>query len=121
MERTVKRTVWMAVALMAALGLGLSACGGGKNDGANKGDSGGATPADGAAAQAEAIYKANCVSCHGANLGGGLGPELRNVEQRLSADEQFAVVKEGRGRMPAFGGSLSDEEIRALVDWISAQ
>jgi len=116
-----KRKIRMAALLLAAIGLGLSACGGGGNGGANKGNQGGEAPADGTAAQAEAIYKANCVSCHGANLGGGLGPELRNVDQRLSLDEQFTVVKEGRGQMPAFGGSLSDEEIRALVEWMSAQ
>ncbi|OUM97549.1 MAG: hypothetical protein A9Z00_09815 [Thermobacillus sp. ZCTH02-B1] len=115
-----KRKLWTAAALIAAFGLGLAACGGSDKGGTPR-EQEDAAPADGAAAQAEAIYKAHCLSCHGADLGGGFGPELKNVEQRLSADEQFAVIKEGRAQMPAFGGRLSDEEIRALVEWVSAQ
>jgi len=118
-----RRTAWFAVALLAAFGIAMTACGGGKDGkggetNAPQGQNGGA---DSVAAQGEKIYKANCVSCHGADLGGGLGPELRNADERLSADELFTVIKEGRGRMPAFGGSLSDDEIRALVEWMSAQ
>ena len=116
----VKRKVWLAAVLLAALGLGGSACGGG-NDGADTREPDDTAPADNTAAHAESVYKANCLSCHGADLGGGLGPELKNVDQRLSADELFTVIKEGRGQMPAFGGSLSDEEIQALVEWINAQ
>jgi len=117
----VKRKVWFAAVLLVAFGLGVSACGGGNNDGADKRKPDNTAPADSTAAQAEAVYKANCASCHGADLGGGFGPELKNVDQRLSADELFTVIKEGRGQMPAFGGTLSDEEIQALVEWISAQ
>lgn len=115
-----KRKLWMAAALIAAFGLGLSACGG-KDEGDTPQGREDTAPADSVAAQAEEIYKANCISCHGADLGGGFGPELKNVEKRLSADEQFTVIKEGRAQMPAFGGTLSDEEIRALVEWMSAQ
>lgn len=118
-----KRKIRIAAALIAAFGLGLSACGGGdgNNGAANTREPDNAAPADGAAAQVEAVYKANCVSCHGADLGGGFGPELKNADERLSADELFAVIKDGRGQMPAFGGTLSDDEIRALVEWMRAQ
>jgi mono/diheme cytochrome c family protein len=39
------------------------------------------------AADAEAIYKTNCMSCHGVDLGGGVGPSLAKVGARMSVDQ----------------------------------
>lgn len=111
------RIVWMAGLL--ALALGLTACGGG--GGAKNSGNDNATPADNQSAQAETIYKNQCLSCHGADLKGGYAPELRTVGERMDEEELFTVIKEGRGGMPAFKGRLSDDEIQALVDWMNAQ
>jgi mono/diheme cytochrome c family protein len=32
-------------------------------------------------------------------------------------DDQIAVIENGRGSMPAFGGSLSPEDIRAVAEY----
>ena len=123
MECKVTRKVWIAGLLLAAIGLGLAACGGdgGNKNGADTPQPDNTAPAESTAAQAESIYQANCLSCHGADLGGGFGPGLKNIRQRMSTDEVIAVIREGREQMPAFEGRLSDEEIRALAEWISAQ
>ena len=39
------------------------------------------------------------------------------VADRLSLDEHLAVVREGRGNMPAGTARLTDEEIEAVVDY----
>jgi mono/diheme cytochrome c family protein len=40
------------------------------------------------------------------------------VEERLTRDEHIAVVRDGRGsNMPGWEGTLSDEEIEAVVDY----
>lgn len=64
------------------------------------------------------VYDANCAACHGSSGRGGIGPALGDgaVVQRYPdpADHRDVVVN-GRGRMPAWGNQLSDEEIDAVV------
>jgi mono/diheme cytochrome c family protein len=75
------------------------------------------------AIDASALYKANCVPCHGANRQGmpSLGPAL--IPERLT-ELSDAVIKEtiagGRAdtAMPPFKGTLSPEEIDALLQFI---
>lgn len=79
-----------------------------------------ATPATAAAAPSagQAVYTAECAKCHGARGQGGLGPQLaggRMAERYPDAADQVAVVARGRGGMPAFGNSLSAEQIAAVV------
>jgi mono/diheme cytochrome c family protein len=64
------------------------------------------------------IYQADCARCHGGSGGGGAGPKLsggRVVERFPNVADQEAVVRDGRGTMPAWGNKLSDEEIAAVV------
>lgn len=61
------------------------------------------------------IYRSRCQSCHGPGGGGGVGPSVREVENRLDDAAQSAVVTEGRDNMPRFGSVLSAEEIAAVV------
>ena len=62
------------------------------------------------------VYQRRCAQCHGGTGGGGIGPNIQNVEDRLSDVEQRSVVVNGRnGRMPAFGATLVDDEIDAVV------
>lgn len=74
---------------------------------------GSAQPVDGAK-----VYAENCTGCHGSNRSGGFAPALtaKNVTTRFPdpADER-RVVANGRGGMPAWAGSLSAEEIDAVV------
>ncbi|MBM3672370.1 MAG: cytochrome c [Actinobacteria bacterium] len=66
-----------------------------------------------------AVYDANCASCHGGDGGGGLGPQLAGVveEKYPDIEDQIAFVEEGQGAMPGFSGSLSDDEIRQVVEY----
>ena len=70
---------------------------------------------------AEAVFKANCVSCHGNNLEGAVGPNLQKVGGKLSKGDIDAVVSNGRGGMPSFKGQLSSEEIAGIADWLSTK
>jgi cytochrome c551 len=61
------------------------------------------------------VFGANCSSCHGSNGGGGVGPNLQDVADHLSVEEQVDTVFNGRGSMPAWGGDLSDDEIAEVI------
>lgn len=72
----------------------------------------------------EKLYQQYCLSCHGPNLGGGLGGSLldksawNQVGQTVSFLE---YVREGNldAGMPSFKDALSDEEIRSLEIYIA--
>jgi mono/diheme cytochrome c family protein len=63
------------------------------------------------------VFGARCASCHGSGGGGGTGPRLAGkvLEDYPDAADQAVVIADGRQSMPAFGGTLSDEEIEAVV------
>lgn len=92
-----------------------------------------AAPVAGAGAQQpEALYKQLCASCHGPD-GKGSGPAAAAlpvkpadhtnaaVMGKISDAELFKAIKEGgqavgkSAAMPPWGGTLKDEQIRALV------
>lgn len=68
-------------------------------------------------------FRANCVSCHGADLQGRMGAStnLTKVGQRMTKDGIVKQIKQGGGGMPAFGSRLSDAQIQALASWLSAK
>lgn len=106
--RVAARWVLAALAVTAA-----TACSGG---------GGGAAPAPDPGADPELrlgreVWVANCAGCHGGDGGGGIGPRLagRVAEQYPDPADQEAVVRKGRGSMPAWEGALTDEQIRAVV------
>jgi aldose sugar dehydrogenase len=70
----------------------------------------------------EDVYRANCASCHGAEMEGGSGGALADgVWKHGAADAEIAnAISQGvpEAGMPAFGQSLSPELIRALVVYI---
>ena len=88
------------------------------SDGSGSGSDSGASAAgqpDGAT-----LYADNCARCHGPDGGGAVGPQLsegRAAELFPNVEDQIAVVANGQGGMPAFGGNLSPEEIQAVVDY----
>lgn len=71
----------------------------------------------------EKLYQQNCMSCHGPDLGGGLGGSLldksawKEVGQTVSFLE---YVREGNADagMPSFKDALSNKEIRSLEIYI---
>lgn len=69
----------------------------------------------------EKLYEEHCVSCHGADRFGKMGPALlpENLG-RLKREEAQAVIKDGRAltQMPPFREKLSDAQIKVLADFI---
>jgi hypothetical protein len=81
----------------------------------------------------EVLFQTNCASCHGAGGGGGSGPSLGGVVETFPAfTDHVAWVTDGSaplkgqpygatgarvatGAMPAFGASLTEEEIILVV------
>jgi cytochrome c6 len=74
----------------------------------------------------EALYKAKCVACHGADGKGetavGKANKIRDLgsadAQGQSDDAIAAIISSGKGKMPAYGKSLKPEQIKDLVAYI---
>ncbi len=81
--------------------------------------------AAGFAQSGEATYKAKCALCHGAQgtpnpgiaLHMGVKPASDPAVKAHSAAQMIAITTDGKGKMPAFKGKLSDAEIKASVDY----
>src|SRR5213076_213600 len=55
----------------------------------------------------KSLYTANCASCHGDNRQGtAMAPSLVDVGGRRSKEQIAQVIRDGTGRMPAFGSAL---------------
>jgi mono/diheme cytochrome c family protein len=73
------------------------------------------------AAAGKVVFTANCGSCHtlaDAGTGGNIGPNLDD----LKPDMALVVhqVTNGGGAMPAFGGQLSDTQIKSVAKYVSS-
>ncbi|WJH35209.1 cytochrome c [Paenibacillus aurantius] len=117
---------WAGLSVSVLLALSLSACGGNKQGASPSPGGGAATPGGttgGATVDAQAVYKANCVTCHGDNLEGRMGgnTNLTKVGGRKSKDQITAQITNGGNGMPAFGSKLKPDEISALADWLAAK
>ncbi len=85
-----------------------------------------AWPALGDGPDAAGLYKSNCAICHGTD-GTGKTPtgkalkvrDLRSADvQRMSDKELFAVIADGKEKMPPFKSKLSQADIDALIAFI---
>jgi mono/diheme cytochrome c family protein len=73
-----------------------------------------------------ATFKAKCATCHGAD-GSGSTPvgkkmgvrDLRSSDVQKQSDAQLSgIIEKGKNKMPAFGTSLSGDQIHELVAFI---
>jgi cytochrome c551 len=62
------------------------------------------------------VFAGTCASCHGRDGGGGIGPNLQEVD---SVDLVITTVTNGRGGMPSFEGRLDQQEIEAVADYVA--
>ena len=84
------------------------------------GDGGGDAGGGGGGVDGAAVFAGNCAGCHGGDGGGGTGPQLSDGQVLASfpnVEDQITLVTGGRGNMPAFGDQLSEDEIRAVVEY----
>jgi mono/diheme cytochrome c family protein len=66
------------------------------------------------------VYAQQCAFCHGPQGEGGVGLQLADgavVARFARIEDQKAFVRNGSGAMPAFGGSLTDEQLHAVVEY----
>ncbi|MHB8889183.1 MAG: c-type cytochrome [Acidobacteriaceae bacterium] len=61
------------------------------------------------------FHTKGCAHCHGADLSGGRGPDLRNVGHRLTRRQIQRQIREGGRSMPGFDDVLKPSQIRDLV------
>lgn len=79
-----------------------------------------------AAADAAATYKAKCAMCHGADgkgdtpVGKKMGVhDFASPEVQKASDADLTeILTKGKNKMPAYGGKLSDAEIKDLVGYV---
>jgi mono/diheme cytochrome c family protein len=71
-------------------------------------------------ATGQEIYLQLCSNCHGDQLEGGLGPALGPGAAAATQPDDFlrVTILEGRGRMPSFSSSLTDEQVHRLIGYI---
>lgn len=105
------RTRWSRRVTVAAVGVALF------GSGALGACSSGSAPTDPALAQGFEVYSRSCVACHGVGGGGGSGPRLIGVGDRMTEEAQIAIITNGVAgtAMMAWGGRLSAEEIDAVA------
>lgn len=114
---------WLFTILFGSA-LVLGACGGddgASDDTADKGSSDTDTAEEGAtdnASAGEDIFKSNCSSCHGADLSGGVGPNLTKVGSDHSADDIKEIVQNGKGQMPA-QKQVTGDDLDTLANWLA--
>ena len=100
--RKVWSTIWAALAVVLVCGVAVRA-----DDGA-------------------ATFKAKCAMCHGGD-GAGTTPvgksmkirDLRSAEVQAQTDAQLTdILTNGKNKMPAYKGKLTDDQIKGLVSYI---
>jgi cytochrome c6 len=78
------------------------------------------------AQDAAGVYKAKCAACHGADgkantpAGKQLGAhDFASPEVAKESDEDLiAIVTKGKNKMPAYGTSLKDPQIKDLIGYV---
>ena len=79
-----------------------------------------------AAADTVALYKTKCAMCHGATGDGdtpmgkklAVKPLASPAVQKNSDAKLLEVIAKGAGKMPSFGGKLSDEQMKQLLGMV---
>ena len=74
----------------------------------------------------EEVYAQLCVGCHGPDgkADTDMGKQVKAADLTASAVQQQGdsdlakVVKTGKGKMPAWGDKLSDDEIKSVVAYV---
>ncbi|GGI11114.1 cytochrome c550 [Gottfriedia solisilvae] len=114
-----KRNPLIPFALIAALGIAVMLIISLK--GAKQADeiaNGGKKEEQTASTKPDEIYAQTCVSCHGDQLQGAVGPNLTKVGAKYSEEEIKAILQNGKeGGMPA--GLVSGAQLDAVSKWLS--
>jgi mono/diheme cytochrome c family protein len=64
------------------------------------------------------VYRVHCTGCHGEDGKRGLSGAGDLTQSTLSFDEQMAIIRQGRKSMMAYENILTDEQIRAVTEFV---
>ncbi len=69
--------------------------------------------------EAKSLYIENCAQCHGMGGDGMLlnAPNLRTT--RLGKGEMAKIIAEGKGNMPGYETSLTEQQISAMAEFVT--
>jgi quinoprotein glucose dehydrogenase len=76
--------------------------------------------ADGGSRSARMLYARHCLYCHGVQRQGdplGEYPPLLNFDRRMTRDAARALLRDGKGKMPAFQ-HLPENQVDALISFL---
>ncbi|MGG5255020.1 cytochrome c550 [Neobacillus sp. SM06] len=82
-----------------------------------KGSGGNAKTETVSASKPEDIYKNTCITCHGDQYQGVVGPSLKGIGTKLSKDEIKTIITKGKGNMPP--NLVSADKADAMAEWVS--
>lgn len=84
-----------------------------------------AAPASPARRDLGKLYAEFCSGCHGAKLEGGSAPSLLGPDWKYGGDDESlaTIIRAGHPQqgMPAFGATVSEQEIRGLIVYLREQ
>lgn len=74
-------------------------------------------------ASGEQVYAKVCARCHGADLGGGIGPALGAGSRAAARPDSYyqVAITRGIGRMPSFRSTLDEEQVARVIEYIRAR
>jgi mono/diheme cytochrome c family protein len=77
------------------------------------------------AADGAATFKAKCAACHGADGSKampamGVKPLNTPATTGKSDAQLTTIITKGQGKMPAFAGKLTDDEVKATVTYVKS-
>jgi len=77
-------------------------------------------PAD---ATGQEIYQLVCANCHGEELDGVIGPPIGAGSNAAAQDDDFLAltITRGRGSMPSFVSTLTDDQIARVIAYLRAR
>jgi cytochrome c oxidase subunit II len=67
----------------------------------------------------EEEWEGVCAKCHGPAGEGGIGPRIAGSPTLSDADELASLVRNGKGAMPAVGAGWTDEQLKALTNYLT--
>lgn len=67
-------------------------------------------------ANGETLFTANCETCHGVAAVGGSGPVLAGEFEAIEEDINY--ILDGKEEMPAFGDTLSDQDVADISEYL---
>lgn len=98
--------IFISLIVVASVVLALSRCGGDTEKTTEEKVSG------------STVYSQQCVLCHGSNGDLGVSGASPLSLSKLNLDQRIEVITNGRAKMTAYSGLLTEEEIKAVAQYL---